>query len=99
MESIAHQKIFDESLEILEMLKEEVDEEAMLLKLISMVLEKQSIQGPNYIGIPKDKLAGMLERAERRRDDRGGRRGKYRGNRGSRSRNGAHRGTRNRHRG
>jgi len=95
--SIIDQHIFEETPLILDMLKEEIDEETIIFKLISMVLDKTSIKGPNYIGIPQDKLLHILERAERRGNDRGGRnRGGRGGHRNSRNRNGGgHRNSRN----
>ena len=90
--SIEEQHIFDEAHMILDKLKEDIDEETMLFKMISMLLEKQSIQGPNNIGIPADRLEGILARINNRGNDRGGdrnrgggqRRGGYRGNNSSR---------------
>ena len=98
VKNIEDQHIYDEAHKILDMLKEDIDEETMLFKLISMILDKQTVAGPNAIGIPADKLAAILERAGKRNDSRG--RGGYRGNRnrsgggGSRSRSGS--GDRNR---
>lgn len=85
--AIEEQHIFDEAHMILDRLKLDIDEEKMIFKLISMLLDKQSIQGPNNIGIPADKLEGILARINSRGADRGGdrnrggnRRGGYRGN-------------------
>ncbi|MDD2356578.1 MAG: DEAD/DEAH box helicase, partial [Thiovulaceae bacterium] len=89
--SIEEQHIFDEAHMILDKLKQDIDEETMLFKMISMLLEKQSIQGPNNIGIPAERLEGILARMNNRGNDRGGdrnrggqRRGGYRGNNSSR---------------
>ncbi len=103
--NIEDQKIYDEAHQILDMLKQDIDEETIMFKLVSMILDKQTIQGPNSIGIPADKLAAILERADKRRDTRGkgGSRGGFRGNRsrsgssdrnrsGERSRSGGYRG-------
>ncbi len=87
VKSIIDQHIFEEAPMILDMLKEEIDEETIIFKLISMVLDKTSIKGPNYIGIPQDKLLHILERAERRNNDRGGRSRNRGGHRNSRNRN------------
>ncbi len=92
--SIEEQHIFDEAHMILDKLKQDIDEETMLFKMISMLLEKQSIQGPNNIGIPADRLEGILARINNRGNDRGGdrnrgggqRRGGYRGNNSNSSR-------------
>lgn len=106
--SIEEQKIYDEAHVILDQLKQDIDEETMLFKMISMLLEKQSIQGPNNIGIPADRLEGILARINSRGGDRGGNsgnrnrsRGGYRGgsgdrNRSDRDRNSAGGGDRNR---
>ncbi|HEY9202948.1 MAG TPA: DEAD/DEAH box helicase, partial [Sulfurimonas sp.] len=103
--NIEDQKIYDEAHQILDMLKQDIDEETIMFKLVSMILDKQTIQGPNSIGIPADKLAAILERADKRRDTRGksGSRGGFRGNRsrsgssdrnrsGEKSRSGGYRG-------
>ncbi len=81
--NIEDQKIYDEAHQVLDMLKQDIDEETIMFKLVSMILDKQTIAGPNSIGIPADKLAAILERAEKRRDTRGksGGRGGFRGNR------------------
>jgi len=80
VKNIEDQHIYDEAHKILDMLKEDIDEETIMFKLVSMILDKQTIQGPNYIGIPAEKLTAILERASKRNDNRGGR-GGYRGNR------------------
>ena len=108
--NIENQKIYDEAHKVLDKLKEDIDEETIMFKLISMILDKQDIKGPSNIGIPADKLVAILERAGRRNSGggRGGRsRGGYRGNNrnrsgsGSRDRNrsgGGYRGNRSRNR-
>lgn len=78
--NIEDQKIYDEAHQILDLLKQDIDEETIMFKLVSMILDKQTIAGPNIIGIPADKLAAILERAANRRDTKGGR-GGFRGNR------------------
>jgi len=98
VKNIEDQHIYDEAHKVLDRLKEDIDEETIMFKLISMILDKQDIKGPNNIGIPEDKLTAILERASKRRD--GGRnsrnrgRGGYRGN--SRNRSGG--GSRDRNR-
>ncbi len=101
VDTIEAQHIYDEAHKILDMLKEDIDEETIMFKLVSMILDKQTIQGPNHIGIPADRLAAILERADKRRDSRGGGRGgNFRGNRsrpsGSGDRNRSGSGDRNR---
>jgi len=89
--NIENQKIYDEAHKILDMLKEDIDEETIIFKLISIILDKQTLKGPNSIGIPADKLTAILERAAKRNDSRGrgGRSRNYRG--GSRNRSGGNR--------
>jgi len=83
VKNIEDQHIYDEAHKIIDMLKEDIDEEQIMYKLVSMILDKQTIKGPNAIGIPADKLAAILERMSKRNDNRGGgrSRGGYRGNR------------------
>jgi len=89
--NIEDHKIYDEAHRVLDMLKEDIDEETIMFKLVSMLLDKQSVKGPSDIGIPAEKLAKILERLEKQ-GDRGGSRGRGRGNyRGNRSRSGGDR--------
>ena len=97
VKQILDQHIFEEAPAILDMLKEEIDEETIIFKLISMVLDKNAVKGPNNIGIPQEKLAYILEKMEKRHAGGGNRgRGNYRG--GGRGRSGGHRGSRDRNR-
>ncbi len=96
VKQILDQHIFEEAPAILDLLKEEIDEEMIIFKLISMVLDKNTVKGPNYIGIPQDKLAYILEKMEKRHAGGGNRgRGNYRGDSRNRSH---HRGGRDRNR-
>ncbi len=94
--TIEDQHIYDEAHKVLDRLKEDIDEETIMFKLISMILDKQDIKGPNSIGIPADKLVAILERAGKRRDTRGRGRsrngGGYRGNNRNRSNSSSSRG-------
>ncbi len=82
VKNIENQSIYDEAHKVLDKLKEDIDEETIMFKLISMILDKQDIKGPSNIGIPADKLVAILDRAAKRNDNRrGGRGGGYRGNR------------------
>ena len=84
VKAIEDQKIYDEAHKVLDKLKEDIDEETIMFKLVSMILDKQDIKGPNHIGIPQDKLQAILDRASKRNDSRnrrGGNRSRnYRGN-------------------
>ena len=96
VKTIEDQHIYDEAHKVLDRLKEDIDEETIMFKLISMILDKQDIKGPNTIGIPADKLVAILERAGKRRDTRGRGRsrngGGYRGNNRNRSNSSSSRG-------
>ena len=98
VKSIENHKIYDEAHKVLDMLKEDIDEETMLMKLVSMILDKQSVAGPNYIGIPADKLDAILERAAKRGDSRGRGRGGRHTRARSRSNSGGYRGNSDRNR-
>lgn len=84
VQAIEDQNIYDESHKVLDRLKLDIDEETIMYKLISMILDKQDIKGPSNIGIPADKLDAILARAAQRGGGnsrgRGGRSGGYRGN-------------------
>jgi len=96
VKSIEDQKIYDEAHKVLDRLKEDIDEETIIFKLISMILDKQDIQGPNNIGIAADKLDAILARAAQRGGNgrgrgRGRSGGGYRGNNRNRSGGGGNR--------
>ena len=92
VKKVEDHKIYDEAHRVLDKLREDIDEEQMAYKLISMLLDQQDIKGPNTIGIPADRLDAALERASKRGG--GGGRGRGRGNgggggyRGNKSRSG-----------
>ena len=105
VKTVEDQKVYDEAHQILDMLKEDIDEEQIMYKLASMLLDRQAVKGPSNIGIPAERLEAILERAAKRGNGGGGRgRGGYRGNRnrsggggnrsGSRSGGGGYRGNR-----
>ena len=88
VKKVEDHKIYDEAHRVLDKLREDIDEEQMAYKLISMLLDQQDIKGPNAIGIPADRMDAILARAAQRGGNSGGRgRGRsgggggYRGNR------------------
>jgi ATP-dependent RNA helicase DeaD len=92
VKTIEDHKIYDEAHKVLDRLKEDIDEETIMYKLISMILDKQDIKGPSSIGIPADKLDAILARAAQRGGGRGrGGRGGGGGYRGNRNRSGGDR--------
>lgn len=98
-DEIKKQKIFDEAHQIVEAFGDDFDHETALHKVISVLLRKEPVKGPEKIGINEEKLAKILARIESRSSGRRGRGGRsgYRGNRsrssGSRS-GGGYRGNR-----
>jgi len=82
-DEITKQKIFDEAHQIVEAIGDSCDHETALHKVISVLLKKESVNGPENIGIDEEKLAKILARIESRGGNRGGGRrgGGYRGNR------------------
>jgi ATP-dependent RNA helicase DeaD len=99
VKSVEEQKIYDEAHKVLDMLKQDIDEEQIMYKLVSMILDRQTVKGPSNIGIPADKLDAILERMSKRNDSRGRGRGRsggggYRGNKPRNGGGGGYRGDR-----
>ena len=91
VKKVEEQHIYDEAHKVLDILRQDIDDEQILYKLISMLLDNQQIKGPNNIGIPVDKLDAILARAAQRGNNRG--RGRNRnggGYRGGNRRNSGH---------
>ena len=80
VKKVEDHKIYDEAHRVLDKLREDIDEEQMAYKLISMLLDQQDIKGPNTIGIPADRIEAVLARAAQRGG--GGGRGRGRGRSG-----------------
>lgn len=81
-DEIAKQKIFDEAHQVVEAFGDDFDHETALHKVISVLIKKESVHGPESIGIDEEKLAKILARIESRGGSRGGGRrggGGYRG--------------------
>jgi ATP-dependent RNA helicase DeaD len=93
---IENQKIYDEAHQVLDSLTEDIDQTQIAYKLISMLLDNQSIQGPTNIGIAPQRLEKILESLERNKGRNqgggGGSRGGYRGNRNKPGGGGGYRG-------
>ncbi len=105
VKTIEDQHIYDEAHKVLDRLKQDIDEETIMFKLISMILDKQDIKGPNNIGIAADRIDDILARAAQRG---GGNRGRggfskgggggYRGNKSNSAGGSAGGGSRDRNR-
>lgn len=92
---IEKQHIYDEAHKVLDVLKEEYDQEQIAYKLISVLMERNTVQGPNQIGIAAERLEKILHNLENRHDRGGNRRpGGFNRNRsgGQRSGGGGYRG-------
>ena len=97
VDSVEKQRIFDEAHELLDLLREDIDDETIMYKLVSMVIDRQEVKGPNEIGINAERLEKILKNLERGGRDGGNRgRGGYRGNRSRNGGGGGYRGNRNR---
>ncbi len=67
---IEQQKIYDEAHLILDALKNDMDMEQVIYKLASMLLDNQSIKGPNNIGIAPERLEKIMQNLDKRGSDR-----------------------------
>ncbi len=64
----------DNATKVLSMLEEDMALSKISLKLISLLMNKNRLEGPNKIGFDKKALANLIKRAEnQRQNDRGGR--------------------------
>jgi ATP-dependent RNA helicase DeaD len=97
IDTIEHQSIYDEAHQVLDILSEDMDQNQITYKLISLLLDNQAIKGPNNIGIAPQRLEKILSALERNKGRKSGGshgRGNYRG--GNRNRSGGSRNSRNR---
>ncbi len=79
---IEKQHVYDEAHKVLDSLKEDFDQEQIAYKLISLLMERNTVAGPNQIGIAAERLDKILSNLESRGGHGGGgNRGGYRGNR------------------
>ena len=89
---IEKQHVYDEAHKILDLLKQDYDQEQIAYKLISVLMERNTVQGPNQIGIAAERLEKILHNLERRGNERGGngrRPGGFNRNRSGGNRNGS----------
>jgi len=85
VEKLEHQKVYDEAHNMIDAMREDIDQEQILYKLASYILTQQGVKGPMNIGInPQrlEKILAGLERGGRGGGGRGRNGGGYRGNRG-----------------
>jgi len=85
IEQVRHQPIDDAAAELMLALEEEIDLAQLSIKLISMLLERDTVAGPERIGLSGERLQRATERMQDRRSGAGG--GRY-GDRGGDRRGG-----------
>jgi ATP-dependent RNA helicase DeaD len=86
IDAIEKQAVYDEAHAVLDSLSEDYDQAQIAYKLISLLLDRQSVKGPNTIGIPQhrlEKILAGLERKNRGGGKRGGGNRRYGGQRRS----------------
>jgi ATP-dependent RNA helicase DeaD len=96
---IEKQHIYDEAHKVLDLLKQDFDQEQIAYKLISVLMERNTVQGPNNIGIAAERLEKILsnlanrgERSGNGRRPGGFNRNRSGGNRSNSSGGGGYRG-------
>lgn len=95
---IEKQHVYDEAHKVLDLLKQDYDQEQIAYKLISVLMERNTVQGPNNIGIAAERLEKILSNLANRHDRGGHRSGGFNRNRsgGNRSGGGGYRGNNDR---
>ena len=71
---ITHANLNNSAQELLNILEEKMDMAQIALKLISSMMEKNSPQGPDKIGIDKNSLSGIIKRLAEKQRSKGNRR-------------------------
>jgi ATP-dependent RNA helicase DeaD len=86
---IEKQHVYDEAHKILDLLKQDYDQEQIAYKLISVLMERNTVQGPNNIGIAAERLEKILHNLANRgeRSGNGRRPGGFNRNRSGGNRN------------
>jgi len=69
---IENQTVYDEAHTVLDALSEDFDQAQIAYKLISLLMERTSVKGPNTIGIDPQRLEKILQNMERNRGGRSG---------------------------
>ena len=94
---IEKQHVNDIAHKVLDVLKEDFDQEQIAYKLISLLMERNTVQGPNQIGISAERMEKILHNLANSHDRGGNNRGG--GYRGNRSGGGGYRGNNDRNAG
>lgn len=77
VDEIVKQKIYDEAIELYETLGQDMDQAQIAYKLISLLINRTEVKGPNNIGIAPQRLEKIMRSMEQNQGKRGG--GNYRG--------------------
>ncbi|GHS88586.1 DEAD-box ATP-dependent RNA helicase RhpA [Campylobacterota bacterium] len=77
LDSILHAHIGDEAQILLTHLEEQIDSRQIALKLVSLLIEKQNVSGPDNIGLSVQRLEKLLTDQRRDRGGSGGGGGRY----------------------
>ncbi|MFA6630136.1 MAG: DEAD/DEAH box helicase [Sulfuricurvum sp.] len=88
---IEKQHIYDEAHKVLDLLKQDYDQEQIAYKLISVLMERNTVAGPNNIGIAAERLEKILSNLANRGDRGGQRSGGFNHNRSGGNRSGGER--------
>ncbi|MDP3023227.1 MAG: DEAD/DEAH box helicase [Sulfuricurvum sp.] len=78
---IEKQHVNDIAHKVLDVLKEEFDQDQIAYKLVSLLMERNIVAGPNQIGISAERMEKILHNLANSHDRGGNRGGGYRGNR------------------
>ncbi|MDP1784157.1 MAG: DEAD/DEAH box helicase, partial [Sulfuricurvum sp.] len=81
LKEIEKQPVYDEAHKILDALKEEFDQEQIAYKLISLLMERNTVAGPNQIGISAERMEKILHNLANSHDRGGNRSGGFNRNR------------------
>jgi len=81
IDEIEKQKIFEEAAEVFDALSEDMDQTQIAYKLISLLMKRTDIKGPQHIGVSKQRLDKIMTAMER--NDSRGRGGHHRSRKNS----------------
>ena len=83
VDEIEKQKIYEEAVDLFNVLSGDMDQTQLAFKLLSMLMQRTDVKGPNTIGVSKQRLDKIMHAMER--NEKGGRSGGNR-NRGGQNR-------------
>ncbi len=92
VDEIENQKIYDEAVAALEALSDDIDQTQIALKLLSLLMKRTSVKGPQNIGVSKQRLDKIMSAMERNGGRKSGNRRRNGGYQRRRREGGEHRG-------